>query len=130
MDLYEVQEMIASQFPDKNVTFEFDESCHRFIEIVVTDGLPNVVHHIENNKVKVNVEGIYSFYLPIQPHRMNFTWTAIKELLGKKNDVHIHPTDLDFLKECDKDCDDYKAKMDQLVSFTGLSQKDIESKLK
>lgn len=129
MDIYEVQDMIAKQFPDKKVSLELDSNCQRFIEIVLTDSNPNVIHHVEHNKVKVNVEGMPSYYLPILPHRMNYTWTAVQEMLSSKNDVFIHSNDLDHMRNNAPDSQEYQDKLNQLIDFTGLTKENIEQKL-
>ena len=84
MDFFEAQELFQNMNPGKQVSFEFDEKCHRIHELVYTDGVPNPVHHVENNKVKVTIEGQPSFYVPISPHRECYEWEKIKEIISKK----------------------------------------------
>jgi len=86
VDFIQLQEFFKSMHPGKNITYEFDEKCHRFHELVYTDGVPNKVHHVENNKVKVTIEGQSPVYVPIMPHRENYTWDALKKIINKKTD--------------------------------------------
>lgn len=69
MNLYECQEFFKKLYPTKEINFSFDEKCHRIYEIILTEGIPNPVHHVENNKVRVDVEGMDTIYVPIMPHR-------------------------------------------------------------
>ena len=84
MDLYQAQEFMAKINPGKKVDFEFDDNCHRFIEVVFTDGKPNDVHHVECHKVKVTVEGQEPIYMPIVPHRITTTYEAVKNYINSK----------------------------------------------
>lgn len=84
MNIFEVQDLFRNMYPEKKVSFEFDEKCHRYHELVYTDGKPNPVHHVDNNKVKVTVEGMEPKYVDIDSHRENYTWDAMKDLLKKK----------------------------------------------
>ena len=84
MDFFQVQDVFKQMHPGKNISFEFDEKCHRVHELVYTDGVPNPVHHIENNKVKVTVEGNDPIYVSILPHRECATWDHMKSLINKK----------------------------------------------
>lgn len=86
MDYFEAQELFNNMYPDKKITYEFDEKCQRFHELVYTDGIPNPVHHIENNKVKVSVEEMDPMYIPIAPHRECCTWSHIKALINSMKD--------------------------------------------
>lgn len=129
MDLYELQEMLNTQNPDKKFTLEFDPICQRVIEIVLTDGSPNVVHHVEHNKVKVTIDGMQPYYFPIQPHRVNYTWSAIQSILQGKKDIFIHENDLKELSEMDKESDDYKNKINMLSDYSTLSFEQIENKI-
>lgn len=125
MNFYECQEFFKQMYPDKKITFEFDEKCHRQIEIICTDGNPNMVHHIECNKVKVTVFGMAPIYVPIQPHRYNTSWVILKEMVNKKNDVFIHERDIEALqKEEDKE-----GVLKRLIEYTGLTKEQILKKL-
>lgn len=72
MNLYETQDLFKQMHPGKEIKFVFDKKCARFYELVLTDGEFNPVHHVENHKVKVEVEGMEPIYVPIAPHRQNF----------------------------------------------------------
>lgn len=84
MNFYETQDMFKQIYPGKQISFEFDDKCCRVHEIIYTDGLPNEAHHIENNKVKVTIEGMDSIYVPILPHRQVCTWSHMKNLIASK----------------------------------------------
>lgn len=86
MDFFQCQDTFRQMYPGKNISYEFDENCHRIYEIVLTDNIPNPFHHCESHKVKVMVEGMNPIYVPIQPHREVFTWEYMKNLINKKSD--------------------------------------------
>ena len=83
MNFYEAQDFFKQMHPGKTINYEFDEKCHRVREIIYTDGVPNEMHHIENDKVKVTVEGMASVYVPIAPHRECCTWEYMKNLINR-----------------------------------------------
>lgn len=127
MDLFEARDFFQSQNPGKNINFEFDDNCHRFCEFVMTEGNPNLIHHVECRKVKVTVDGQNPIYVPIKPHRLNVYWSDLKNLIMNKSDVFFHDQDLKSLLEIDPK--DYEAKMQEYVKASGLSKDKIESKL-
>jgi hypothetical protein len=86
MNFYEAQDFFKKLYPDVLVSFEFDEKCHRFYEFVMTDGLPNDMHHIECHKVKVTIPGMPIQYVPIQPHRLTCDWNYMNGLISSKTD--------------------------------------------
>ena len=88
MNYYQVQDMFKSMYPGKTITYEFDEKCHRIHELIYTDGKPNPHHHIENQKVRVNVEGMDPIYVPIIPHRETCTWEHIKKIINSKTEIY------------------------------------------
>jgi hypothetical protein len=129
MDFFQAQDFFKQMHPDKVITYEFDDNCHRTLEIVHTDGKPNLIAHVECNKVRVNVEGQPHVYVPIQPHRMNTTWAAAKKYLNDKTDVFIHPEEIEALnKLADEDKESYDAKLAQLCEYSGLKPEEIECK--
>lgn len=119
MDFYEAIEFFKGMFPDKQITYEFDDKCQRSLEIIHTDGLPNVVHHIECNKVKINIDGIPPQYVPIKPHRLGCSWASIKKMVNDKKDVHFNEEQLKELSE---------ENVSQFSEYTGLSREDLLAK--
>lgn len=99
MDFFEAQDFFKKMYPNKKISFEFDEKCHHIHELVYTDGLPNVVHHIENNKVKINIEGMPSQYINIKPHRLNYVWSDMKNMINSKNDIYLNDEQVEELNE-------------------------------
>jgi hypothetical protein len=83
MNFFEAQDFFKGMYPDKKIDYQFDDSCIRFIEMVMTDGKPNPVHHVEYQKIKVTVEGMEPKYVPIASHRMNINWDDLKQFVGK-----------------------------------------------
>ena len=69
MDFFQLQDFMKQMHQGKEIKYYFDQKCHRFYEMVLTDGKFNPVHHVESNKVRVDVEGMDSIYVPIMPHR-------------------------------------------------------------
>lgn len=92
MDLYQAQDFMKKMHPGKKIDYEFDDKCHRIIEIVFTDGVPHEIHHVENHKVKVTVEGQEPMYMPIMPHRITTNWNAVKSYVNTKNETY-RPTE-------------------------------------
>jgi len=92
MDFFQVQDFFKQMHPEKKISYEFDDKCHRFHELVYTDGIPNPIHHVENHKVKVTVEEMAPIYVPIAPHRECYTWEEIKKVINRMLDP-------DFRKE-------------------------------
>lgn len=84
MNYFQAQDFFKNMYAGKEIKFEFDDKCHRFHELVYTDGKPNDVHHIENHHVKMTVEGIDPVYIPILPHRECKTWDEIKAIINSK----------------------------------------------
>jgi len=89
MDFFQAQDFFNQMYPGKEIKYEFDEKCHRVHELIYTDGKPNQYHQVENNKVKVTVEGQEAVYVSIMPHRETFSWDAIKNVINSKTEVFI-----------------------------------------
>ncbi len=88
MDLFQLQDFFKNMYPEKLITYEFDEKCQRVHELIYTDGKPNEYHHVEYNKVKVTPDKLDSIYVDIAPHREVFTWDAIKQIINSKTEIH------------------------------------------
>ena len=84
MDYFQAQDFFKQLYPNKKISYEFDEKCHRVHELIYTDGVPNPVHHVENDKVKVSVEGMDPIYVSIMPHRECYTWDLMKKMINSK----------------------------------------------
>jgi hypothetical protein len=84
MNFFQVQDFMKQMYPGKDIQFDFDDKCHRFYELVMTDGVANPVHHCECNKVKVMVEGMDPIYVPIAPHRLAFEHNYMCDVLQSK----------------------------------------------
>lgn len=82
MNYFQAEELAKQMNPGKIVNLSFDQKCRRVCEIIITDGLANNIHHIENNKVRVDVEGMDPIYLPIQPHRENCTHEEMMKIIS------------------------------------------------
>lgn len=83
MNLYEAQDFFTKMYPDKQIKYDFDEKCHRFYELVMTDGVANPSHHCECNKVKVMVDGMDAIYVPIISHRLSIEHNYMCDLISK-----------------------------------------------
>lgn len=86
MDFQEAKETFSNMFTDKSVTYTFDDNCIRQIELIMEDGFPNIVHHVEYNKVKISVEGLPDKYVPIQSYRMTITNSEYKIIFDRIKD--------------------------------------------
>ena len=89
MNYFEVQDFVKQIYPNQNISIDFDEKCIRFIETTYTDGIPNVWHHFEYNKVKVTVDGVNQFYLNIIPHRITSDWKQMKNTIINMPDPKV-----------------------------------------
>ena len=130
MNFFEAQEFMQKMYPGKQISFEFDDNCHRKVEIMYTDGAPHMINHVECCKVKAKVEGMDPIYIPIQPHRFNTTWTGAKTYFSNATDVFIHDSDIQGLSDAKIDPEVYKSKLQELSTHTGLSHDAIEAKIK
>ena len=88
MDFFQTQDFFNQMHPGKEIKYEFDDKCHRVHELIYSDGKPHPHHHVENNKVKVTVEGQPAVYVTINPHREVFSWEAIKQVINSKTEIH------------------------------------------
>lgn len=128
MDLYQVEEFMKEMYPGKELSYEFDDNCHRTVEMMFTNGAPNLVHHVECNRVKVNIPGEPSRYVPIAPHRIGTSWDAVKKYVNAKQDVFIH----DQQKQAYSEAKDQREKdniIKQISDYSGLSIEQIKTKL-
>lgn len=128
MNFFEAQDFFKKMHPGKKIIFEFDEKCHRVHELIYTDGNPNVAHHVENNQVKVTVEGMAPFYVPIAPHREIYSWVDIKRIINSKNDIHINESDIEKLKKLSPVERD--AAIIEIAKLTGVDAEKIKGKIK
>lgn len=127
MDYYEAKDFVKTMHPGKEVKFEFDEKCHRIHEINYVNGSPGIFHHVENNKVKVTVDGQDPFYIPIIPHREAYSWAAIKDMINSKKDVFLNDQYFqNYERVTPEEMPIFKK---ELCEATGLEWKDIEIKI-
>lgn len=115
MDYFEVKSFFEQLYPGKSIDLSFDDSCIRQVEIIHTDGLPNLIHHVEYRKVKVSVEGLDATYVSILPHRMNCCWKDIQKALSNIKDVYINPEELSLETQ-------------ELEKMSGLSIEEIQKR--
>ena len=81
MNLYEAKETFEKLYPNKTVNISFDQKCYKKIEICFYDGLINENHHIEYDKVKMEIEDLEPTYIPIQPHRDTLSIDQVKNII-------------------------------------------------
>lgn len=127
MNFYEAQEFFKKLYPDRLVTFDFDDKCIRHIECIYTDGQLHPTNHVEYQQVKVTPQGMPSQYVPIQPHRMILTANTIKNKLAN-DDIYMHPDWIQSLNEL-KGTPYYDIAIKEHIEMTGLSRAQIESKI-
>lgn len=132
MNFFETKEFFKKMFPNKLVTLTFDENCIRQMECIMTEGLPNMMHHVEYRQVKVSVEGMPDQYVSIQPHRETMNWSAYKKMIESKNEVYIHPDQIKELKEMNSTPDrqsEYDNVVKELVIYSGMTREQIQTKM-
>lgn len=128
MDLFQAQDFMKEMYPSKDISFEFDDNCHRIVEMVFTNGSPHLMHHVECNKVKVNIPGEPSRYVPISPHRITTTLNALVQYLSSKKSVFIHETQKKSFQDAQDD-NEKEAIIKKLVDQSGLSSDEIRKQL-
>jgi hypothetical protein len=69
MDIYQVEDLFKKIYKNKKVEISFDPLCVKTIEIGFLNGVPNEVHHLEFDRVKVTVDSAEDNYVDIMPHR-------------------------------------------------------------
>lgn len=130
MNLYEAQDFFKKMYPDNACVFEFDDNCIRQCEMIMTDGLPHRVNHVEYQKVKVTPKDMPSVYIPISPHRMNVSWANYKKIISSYKDVYFSKEDLEELRKFrDADKTSYEDKIAEYCDLCGMSQEEIECNL-
>lgn len=129
MDFFETQHFFSKLYPEKEIKYEFDDKCIRFIEMSFEEGLPFLLHHIEYRKVKVLVEGMEEIYTSISPHRMAIPISELKKYISSFEDCFINQEDLSNLKSLEGK-DERKDLLKSLEEWSGLSEEQILSKLK
>ena len=127
MDYFELQEFMQAANPGKKIFYEFDENCHRIIEIVLTEGKPNLAHHVESRRVKVTVAGSDPVYVPITPHREIYSWVDIKKMIIAKNDVHVNQSEIDQVKQLPPE--ERERVIKNLSDISGLSFNQMRAKV-
>lgn len=130
MNIHECQAFFKKQNADKNVAFELDDTCALTFELTFFDGLPNLVHNITYNKIKVTVEGQEPFMVPISPHKEVVGWARIKEILSRKTDVFIHEQTIQFMNAIeDKTSEKYTKAVEEIQTASGLSLDEVKQRL-
>lgn len=89
MNFFDTKNVFQGMYPDKIISFDFDEKCQRKLEIILSDGTTNRVHYIEHDKVRVSIEGMQPIYVPIYAHRITIHWKDMKNLISSKPDPKI-----------------------------------------
>ena len=84
MNYLEIQAFFKKLFPDKKITFEFDDYCYGKIEVGFTDGKPNDENHIECGKVKASIENMRPIHVDIIPYRQVVSLEYVRECLNRK----------------------------------------------
>lgn len=129
MNFFEAQEFFKKMYPDKLITFEFDDKCIAQIECIYTDGDIHMINHIEYRQVKCTPQGMPSTYIPIQPHRMMISAEEMKKKISSSN-IFIHPDEVKNLKLIQSSKDpSFDIKLMELSYLSGLSKDEILSKM-
>ena len=100
MNLFEAQEFFQNMHPGKKIDWTFPKDTFRTIELVHTEGKPNIYHHVECNKVCMNVEGQAPIMVPIAPHRHTLTMKDIQTLISF-DDFHFPENTRDEISKSD-----------------------------
>jgi len=132
MDIVETQKMFKEMYPDTLVKFDLDEKCLRKCECIMTEGLPNLHHHLEFEKVRVIVENILDRYVPITTHRVTTNWAEFKKIVSSKNEVYLHPETKKVFKELSIDSEkkvEYEQAIQDFSSLSGMTKEQIEASL-
>lgn len=134
MDIYQAEKLVRQLHGD-NAKLEFDDNCHREINFVFTEGKAHGVNHVAFNRVKVVADGVQPYYLDIQPHRMNWTWNALKKYINARSEFHVGDPDLHVLSDLQSLPNDhqdkwqYETKLNELVSLSEISRDSLLAKM-
>lgn len=126
MNFYEARELFKNMYKEIPVAFEFDEQCIHSLETLYTEGKMHAQNHVEYRRVKVTPNGMDSFYVPIQPHRMLASASYIKKKIPK-DEIHFHSHDkINFTKATDEE---KIVKLKELSDLTGMTPEEIKIRL-
>lgn len=82
MDIFKVKELMQSVHADNIVDVCLDKDCVRKIEIMMTDGKINPLHHVEFQKCKIKLKDGSESFAEINGHRENMSLEDIKKMVG------------------------------------------------
>lgn len=124
MNFSQCQEFIGKIFPRKKVKYEFDEKCQGQYHIGFTNGVLNLMHQVECDKVKITLDGHDPIYGPILPYKLSIPWSMVVHLLNSKQDICIEDETLDQAAD-----DPTGQIMKNLSEFSYLSLEVIKKKV-
>ena len=136
MDIYQAEEFLKKMYPGKEIKMEFDETCHREINFVFTEGAAHGINHIAFNRVKANVDGFEPFYMDIMPHRICSSWNDLKKYIISRNEFYVHDNDLHVLADLQSLEDDhkdkwqYEQKIKETLDLSELTREQLLDKVK
>jgi hypothetical protein len=130
MDLNQCKIFFDKMYSGKKVEYNFDEKCQRVIAFLFTDGLPNTAHHIECDQVKISVEGLDDFYVPIVPCKSMGGFDYMRKVINQKADFYLNPGEKESLLKIKKENEDeFNKRVDQLAESLGMHRELILMKL-
>ena len=129
MDLFQAIEFFQQLHPGKEIQINFPVDCFRQIELIHTNGKPNVMHHIECHHVEVIVDGTQKHKVPIKPHRMTVPISEIRKMIDF-SDFHLNDHEIvQFKKMREEQPSVYEDALRQLSGHTNMSVEDIKKKI-
>lgn len=129
MDLFQAIEFFQGMHPGKKIEVNFPMSCFRQIELVHTNGKPNIMHHIECHHVEVTIDGTQKHKVPIKPHRMTVPISEVRKMIDF-SDFHLNDHEkVQFLKMKSEDPSVYEDAVKQLSGHTNVSVEDVKKKI-
>ena len=87
MNIFQIKEFAEKMHPGKSIQIDLDNACICAFEQIAENGIPNLFGHIVFNRAKIIVEGMSSYYLPIEHHRQAIGIAEIKRKFSEMTDV-------------------------------------------
>jgi hypothetical protein len=81
MNIYQAEEFFNTLY-NNEVSFDLDAMCYRNFDVNFTEGVPNQVQFITYEKLQVTPNNQSAFYFPIDPHRVEISFTDMQALIG------------------------------------------------
>lgn len=131
MNVFQAKEIFNNVFKDKKLEWGFDNNCMTSLCCFTSEGLPNSMHVIYFNKVKLTLEDGTINYIPIEDHQATMTWAAVRDFMSKfidSEDVFVMESELRSIAAI-QEPEILSLRLKQLQEITGISEEKIAEKI-